>query len=77
MVTDILTTCVLVIFRVKVICIMSVGVIKLWLLTWLVNYVAMLLVVCQLSHDVIGLKTRNVIVEFQSVFCLSLTVFYG
>ena len=28
--------------------------IKVWLLTWLVNYVAMLLVVCQLSRDVIG-----------------------
>ena len=26
----------------------------LWLLIWLVNYVAMLLVVCQLSRDVIG-----------------------
>ena len=26
----------------------------LWLLIWLVNYVAMLLVVCQLSPDVIG-----------------------
>ena len=37
----------------------------------------MLLVVCQLSHDVIGLKIRNVIGEFQSIFCLSLTVFYG
>ena len=24
------------------------------LLIWLVNYIAMLLVVCQLSHDVIG-----------------------
>ena len=33
---------------------MSVDGIKLWLLTWLVNYVKMLLVVCQLSHDVIG-----------------------
>ena len=28
--------------------------IKLWLLTWLLNYVAMLLGVCQLSRDVIG-----------------------
>ena len=33
---------------------MSVDGIILWLLTWLVNYVAMLLVVCQLSRDVIG-----------------------
>ena len=32
----------------------SVDGIKLWLLTWLVNDVAMLLVVCQLSRDVIG-----------------------
>ena len=32
---------------------MSVDDIILWLLTWLVNYVAMLLVVCQLSRDVI------------------------
>ena len=32
----------------------SVDGIILWLLIWLVNYVAMLLVVCQLSGDVIG-----------------------
>ena len=32
----------------------SVDGIILWLLIWLVNYVAMLLVVCQLSRDVIG-----------------------
>ena len=32
----------------------SVDGIILWLLIWLVNYVAMLLVVCQLSSDVIG-----------------------
>ena len=38
----------------KVICITSVDGIKLWLLTWLVNQVAMLLVVCQLNRDVIG-----------------------
>ena len=35
-------------------CITSVDGIILWLLIWLVNYVAMLLVVCQLSRDVIG-----------------------
>ena len=43
-----------VIFRVKVSCMTSVDGIILWLLIWLVNYVAMLLVVCQLSRDVIG-----------------------
>ena len=32
----------------------SVDGIILWLLIWLVNYVAMLLVVCQLSRDAIG-----------------------
>ena len=36
-VTAILTTCVVIIFRVKVSCIMLVDGIKLWLLTWLVN----------------------------------------
>ena len=46
-VTDVSTTCAEVIFRVKVICIKSVDGIKLWL-------VAMLLVACQLSRDVIG-----------------------
>ena len=50
-VTDVSTTCAVVIFRVKVSCITSVDGIILWLL---VNYVAMLLVVCQLSRDVIG-----------------------
>ena len=35
-------------------CITSVDVIILWLLIWLVSYVAMLLVVCQLNRDVIG-----------------------
>ena len=48
------TTLVVVIFRVKVSCITSVDGIILWLLIRLVNYVAMLLVVCQLSRDVIG-----------------------
>ena len=49
-VTDVSTTCAVVIFRVKVSCIMSVD----GIILWLVNYVAMLLVVCQLSRDVIG-----------------------
>ena len=53
-VTDVSTTCVVVMFRVKVSCITSVDGIILWLLIWLVNYVAMLLVICQLSRDVIG-----------------------
>ena len=46
-VTDVSTTYVVVLFRVKVSCITSVDGIILWLLIWLVNYVAMLLVVCQ------------------------------
>ena len=33
---------------------MSVDGIIFWLLIWLVNYVAILLAVCQLSRDVIG-----------------------
>ena len=33
---------------------MSIVGIKLWLLAWLINQVAILLVVCQLSYDVIG-----------------------
>ena len=51
---DVSTTWAVVIFRVNVSCITSVDGIILWLLIWLVNYVAMLLVVCQLSSDVIG-----------------------
>ena len=31
----------------------------LWLLNWLVNYAAMLLVVCQLSLMLLAMKTRN------------------
>ena len=53
-VTDVSTTYAVVIFRVKVSCITSVDGIILWSLIRLVNYVAMLLVVCQLSHDVIA-----------------------
>ena len=48
------TTCALVIFRVEVSCIRSVDGNILWLSPWLFNYVSMLLVVCQLSRDVIG-----------------------
>ena len=54
--TDVSTTCAVVNFWVKVSCIMSVDGIILWLLTWLVNYMAMLLVVCQFSRDVIDCK---------------------
>ena len=46
--------CAVVIFRVIVSCITSVDGIMLWLLILLVNYVAMLSVVCELSRDVIG-----------------------
>ena len=53
-VTDVSTSFTVVIFRVKVSCITSVDGIILWLLIRLVNYVAMLLVVCHLSCDVIG-----------------------
>ena len=53
-VTDVSITCAVVIFRVKMSCITSVDGIKLWLLTLLVNYIMMLLVVCQLSPEVIG-----------------------
>ena len=53
-VTDVSTTFTVVIFKVKVSCITLVDGIRLWLLTWLVNIVAMLLVVCHLTRDVIG-----------------------
>ena len=52
--TYVSTTCAVVVFTGKVSCITSVDGIILWLLIWLVNYVAMLLVVCQLSRDGIG-----------------------
>ena len=48
-----------VIFGVKVSCITSVDGIILWLWIWLVNYVAMLLVVCQLSQMLLAMKTRD------------------
>ena len=59
-VTDVSTTCAVVIFKVKVSCITSVDGIILWLLIWLVNYVVMLLVVCQLSRDVIGCEYNTI-----------------
>ena len=52
--TDVSKTCAVVIFIVKVSCIKSVDGSILWLLVWLVNYAAMLFLVCQLSRDVIG-----------------------
>ena len=45
--TDVSTTCAVIISTVKESRITSVYGIKLWLLTWLVNQVEMLLVVCQ------------------------------
>ena len=72
-VTDVSTTCAVVMFRVKVSCITSVDGIILWLLIWLVNYVVKLLVVCQLSRDVIGYEdSYNVIGAFRSVYCHSM-----
>ena len=61
-VTEVSTTCAVVISRVKVSCIASVDGIILWLLIWLVNYVAMLLVVCQLSRDVIGYEDSQSVI---------------
>ena len=54
-----MTDCPVVIFWVKMSSIMSLDGIILWLLTWLVNYVVMLLAVCQLSHDVIGYEDSS------------------
>ena len=61
-VTEVSTTCAVVISRVKVSCIASVDGIILWLLIWLVNYVAMLLVVFQLSRDVIGYEDSQSVI---------------
>ena len=66
-VTGLLTTCAVVILRVTVSYITSVDTIVLWLMICLVNYVAMLLVVCQLSRDVIGYEhslISNCVVRF-------------
>ena len=53
--TDVSTTCAVVIFRVKVSRITLVDGIILWLLIWLVNYVAMLLIGrLSVKRDVIG-----------------------
>lgn len=43
----------------QVSCASSVDFISLWSLSWLVYSIAMLLVLCQLSHDVIGCKDRK------------------
>ena len=70
--TDISTTCVEVILKVEVSWITSINGIKLWLLTWLVNYVAMLLVVFQLSCGVIGYEDSKCEPgAFWSIFCHS------
>ena len=50
---DVLTTCAVVIFRVKVSCVTSVDGIILWLLIWLVNYVAFR-VLLEAAHLMIG-----------------------
>ena len=47
-VTDLSTSCTVVTFGIKVSCITSVDGIKLWLWTWLVNLVTILLVICKL-----------------------------
>ena len=54
-----MTDCPVVIFWVKMSSIMSLDGIILWLLTWLVNYVVMLLAVCQLSRNVIGYEDSS------------------
>ena len=64
-VTDVWTTCAVVIFRVKVSCITSVDGIILWLLIWLANYVAMLLVVCKRERMTIWLTIDD---------CLTVTI---
>ena len=68
-VIDILITCVVVIFRVKVDCITSPDSIKLWILTLLVIKFAILLVVCQLNHDILGYEDFKMsIVHFDLSF---------
>ena len=69
--SDVRTTRVVVIFRVKVSCITAVGGIKLWLLTCLVYYVAMFLVICHLSPDVIGSE------DSKCAWCVSIPVLSG
>ena len=70
--TDVSTTCAVVIFRVKVSCTTVDGII-LWLLIWLVNYVAMLLVVCQLSRDTYRPITRPVPTSHKATTIRTLT----
>ena len=75
--TVVSTTCAVVIFRVKVheLC-TSVDDIKLSFIDLIGQLIAMLSVVCQLSQDVLAVKTRKVIGEIRSVYCLSLKVVY-
>ena len=60
--TDILTTCEVDIFSVKVSGIKAVDGIKLWSFNLIGQSVAMLLVVCQLSHD--GYEDPMLLVHF-------------
>ena len=73
-VTDVSTTCVVVIFRVKVSCITSVDGIKLWLLTWFVNKSRYYWSSVRKSFTLLAMKTRNVIGAFRSAYCHSQTV---
>ena len=59
--TDVSTTRAVVIFSVKCVLSRELMVLKLWLLTWLVNQVAMLLVVWQLSRDIVGYEDSKYI----------------
>ena len=75
--TVVSTTCAVVIFRVKVRELRtSVDDIKLSFIDLIGQLIAMLSVVCQLSQDVLAVKTRKVIGEIRSVYCLSLKVVY-
>ena len=75
--TVVSTTCAVVIFRVKVheLC-TSVDDIKLSFIDLIGQLIAMLSVVCQLSQDVLAVKTRKVIGAIRSVYCLSLKVVF-
>ena len=66
-VTDVSTICAVVIFRVKVSGITSVDGIKLWLLTWLVDYWSSISEAVML----LAMKTRDVIDAIRSVYCHS------
>ena len=64
-VTDVSTICAVVIFRVKVSGITPVDGIKLWLLTWLVDYWSSISEAVML----LAMKTRDVIGAIRSVYC--------